>query len=157
MNNDSNIGLPSDHLKSVFPYHVAVDEEFRIIQVGEKLKEFYEKSTGQSLLGKSMKQMFTLVVPSKISLNWKSVRSMGSDTTYKVDFELLGLSDNNCIPLKGKLIISDPNKNAAISKLSGLFIFELEVKNNQDLIHYGLCLNDVSKYCSQRDLLRLGK
>jgi hypothetical protein len=156
MKSTSTVELSPQSLKTVFPYHVAVDEEFQILQMGEKLEKYFVKH-GKDMnyvIGTRANEIFKIRYPPTCSWNWKNFINSKS-TTYHLEIDLSKYNIPN-LPLSGKVIVTDPSTDLQVKAFGGLFLLNLRVRNLDDLSANNLQLKDISEYNMQHELIATG-
>lgn len=145
-----SIPMSGDLVKQVFPYHIVIDEEFFIIQVGNSLCQLMEN---QFLIGKCISDIFTITGPIPSfgkQWDWKALDKMKEKTIF-----LEGLNSNSFLQkpkIKGSIIeLSKEPKRQVLLALSP------NVKNLSELEAMNLSMTDLPLHSCQRDAVLLGE
>ncbi|KAL3933276.1 MAG: hypothetical protein SGBAC_010469 [Bacillariaceae sp.] len=147
----SNQALTVHRLRQVFPFHVVVDRDFTVLQVGSKLPLILRTKYSE-LCGTHMNELFE-VLPPQMSFGWDwNVLDKLWDQTFllKPITEAMRSAHQN----------SDILFNASLLTLSTqLVMFSLRpnVKEIEHLKERGLTLSDMSNVTSERDTVFLGE
>lgn len=144
-------GISMKLLREVFPFHVIVDREFRIHQVGLSLPQVLQ-SEAEKLRGMHMREIFKITRPvTGFTWEWQSLNSL-FDHHFFLSPIIPGMRDNG----------RDDNVNfkaamLALAKDKVMFSLCPNVKNLQQLNDMGLTLSDLSLVTSERDAIFLGE
>lgn len=178
--NDDEIGLNMATLKSLFPFHVLVDETFMIQQVGNKLlpllqcnfqrstnfNHHYENSN-PTLLHIHLSELFDFSRPVMgQNLNWKTLQKVADQNFSLVpkmsifsrpkpsDHRRVSIEETNTAK-NGLRFIASMIK----TDCRGMVLFHLtpDVKNITELHDVGLQLTDLPLHSSQRHMIYLGE
>lgn len=156
----ANVGLTANQLRQVFPYHVAVDESFQIIQLGNRLKEIlpYKK-----ILGVPIYDVFDIRSPSNCAFDWFQL-TMNIESTFTINLKANLLSELKrkeikSLKLKGKFIFQSQQElsDSVVSSIQGaIFLLHLYV-NTDDLEGSNVYTNDITNDSSlQKDVIMNG-
>jgi len=144
------ISLSGDLVKQVFPYHIVIDEDFSIVQVGKSLHLLMESTY---LVGKYISDLFTITGPIPSfgkKWDWKNLDKMKEKTIF-----LEGLHSNSSLQkpkIKGSIIeLSREPKRQVLLALSP------NVKNLSELEAMNLSMQDLPLHSCQRDAVLLGE
>ncbi len=145
-----SIPLSGDLVKQVFPYHIVIDQEFNIVQVGNSLQRLMES---EFLVGKCISDTFTITSPIPSfgkKWDWKSLDKMKGKTIF-----LEGLHATSSLQkpkIKGSIIeLSTEPKRQVLLALSP------NVKNLSELEDMNLSMQDLPLHSCQRDAVLLGE
>ena len=144
------ISLSGDLVKQVFPYHIVIDEDFSIVQIGNSLHKLIESAF---LIGKCISDVFTITGPIPSfgkKWDWKNLDKMKEKTIF-----LEGLHTNSLQQkpkIKGSIIeLSREPKRQVMLALSP------NVKNLAELEDMNLSMQDLPLHSCQRDAVLLGE
>ncbi|CAJ1956415.1 unnamed protein product [Cylindrotheca closterium] len=161
-------GLSMDTMQEVFPFHVIVDKEFRIVQVGEKLPVLLKATNSHDLVGVHIKDVLKITRPVLgTSWNWMSLNKL-SDQNF---FLAPAIEDSIAVTGVATHIAADGQQRfgmgggvikfkASIVNLDGdmvMFTLSPEARNVEDLNNMGLTLSDLPLHSCQRDAVFLGE
>ena len=153
-------GLTRNQLDIVFPYHIKVDREFKIIQVGSKLDSFISKKDGNisRLLGEHVGDLFDLTSP-HISRDWNKLFS-SKNATYDMNFkhtQYYTRRNMKSLLLRGGILISDPLQDSEVESYHVIFLVSPRVTSSTDLVECSMTFSDLSKYTLHRECMLMGK
>lgn len=149
LNPDSNIQkvapMSGDKMKGVFPYHIVVNEEFKILQVGDSL----EKLLGLdfSMIGLSIKDVLSITRPVHGSWDWMTLSKIEDQTFFLEPAS----NDTLKVKLKGNIL------NLSVDPKQVMFVLSPDVKNISELNNMHLTMSDLPLYSFQRDAVFLGE
>jgi len=145
-----SIPLSGDLVKEVFPYHIVINEDFRIIQIGNSLARLIEN---EFLIGKCVSDIITITGPIPSfgkKWDWKILDKMKEKTIF---FEALCSNSSFQKPkIKGSMIelMKAPNRQV-------LLALSPNVKNLSELETMDLSMTDLPLHSCQRDAVLLGE
>lgn len=141
------VGLSHAQLQKIFPFHVAIDKNFKIIQIGDKMLNFF--SSAKQLLNKQISTIFQVISPPHINWDWNEIGICLHDQAFilKVIGEKIKSLD---ISFKGGLTIS-------ANPFIAIFLIAPHVSNFDEMIKMDISLSDLPKFGFQRDLVLLGE
>jgi len=145
-----SIPMSGDLVKEVFPYHVVIDEDFQIVQIGNSLSQLMENV---DLIGKCISDVFVITGPIPSfgeKWDWTLLDKMKGKIIF---FE--GISENSwhqTPKLKGSIIelYRTPRRQV-------LFTLSPNVKNLSELESMNLSMRDLPIHSCQRDAVLLGE
>ena len=149
---NTTIGLTFNQLQTVFPFHIRVDSNFIITQVGKRLANLFSSNEGNNqpvCIGKHVGDIFNVSSPSRLIWDYKRLK-ISQHMTFSFD-----LKDQNKkkLPLIGGVIISDPNVDPDCKEVSAMFLLSLRVKYTDELHELEFGWSDVSPYGFQKELI----
>lgn len=175
MSGTTNVGLSPEHLLKAYPFHIGIDKDFKIFQLGSRIMSLFanqmnhiSKSTNVTsdqcyLIGKPITDFFNIISPYKCKWDWKSI-NMAKDTTFELELKqdclsLISTTKRKIsrLAVHGGILICDPKIDKTVDKFYALFLLHLKVKSLSDLSDNGFSLNDLSRYALQRELLLIGE
>jgi guanylate cyclase soluble subunit beta len=135
----TEVSLSSSDLKAIFPYHIVVDSDFQIVQVGMSLPKLLGMCS-EALIGTNVAEWLEITQPVFGNWDWPYLRKLQDQTFF---MESRG----------GKL------KGNWVSIASGhvLLILSPDVKNVRELQELGLTMSDLPLSSFQRDAVFLGE
>lgn len=148
-------GLSLSKIQSVFPFHLIVDKNFNILQVGEGLPGLMEKPL-EYFLGKRIGDVLDITRPVLgSSWDWTALKKLADQ-----HFFMAPVSDNHT--LKRRVSMEDARvkfKASMIEIANGEVIFALnpDARNVVELRKMGLTLTDLPLHSCQRDSVFLGE
>ncbi|CAJ1947125.1 unnamed protein product [Cylindrotheca closterium] len=160
-------GLSLEKMQAVFPFHVIVDKEFKIVQVGEKLPVLLKATNSHDLVGVHIKDVLKITKPVLgTSWNWSSLNKLSDQ-----NFFLAPAIDDASTGNRATHITADGQQRfgmgggavkfkASIVDLDGdlaMFTLSPEARNVEDLNHMGLDFSDLPLHSCQRDAVFLGE
>ena len=144
----TGIGLSGEMTKTLFPYHVILDTDFTIQQVGSRLPVLLQKSEN-FLLGRNVADIFTLqkmedsMHTSEWSWQWLRMQVNQS-------FDLQVINEETTFPSIGfktsVAFLSD-------TPFKAILILNIKAKTFDDLQEMNLTLSDLPGHGAQRDLI----
>ena len=145
---ESGISLSADVVKEVFPYHIILDAEFRILQVGASLSEILDDMV---LVGRTASDVFMVTGPIPMfgQWDWSVLNRMKEKTLF---FESV-LTDDSSLKakLKGTLVnVSTQPKRVMLALFPN-------VKNLTELSDMDLSIADLPLHSCQREAVLLGE
>ena len=141
---DNGVGLSSAVLKSILPYHVMIDENFQIVQVGQSLPRVLCKEE-DAVLGQYVQCMFEITQPVGMLWNWEFLRMLEDQS-----FDLVPM-DESLAPLrfKGSVV------HVCESPPTAMIMLNPNANNLVDLREMNLTLSDLSIHGAYRDAVFL--
>ncbi|CAJ1968044.1 unnamed protein product [Cylindrotheca closterium] len=144
-------GISMDLMRNVFPFHVIVDEEFRILQVGRNLPKALQ-TTEEDLRGNHIQEFFTITKPVfAFAWDWQSMNRLSHQNFF------LAQTESSIKNKENKAIINFKAAMLALSNDKVLFSLSPHVNSLRQLTEIGLSLSDLSLITSQRDAVSLGE
>lgn len=141
-------GISMERLREVFPFHVIVDRNFKILQVGMNLPQVLE-TTDKDLQGVHIQDVFKITRPDMaFSWDWQSMNSL-CDQNFFVSPTMKGETSVQNVNFKASML--------TLSKDKVMYSLCPHVNNLQHLNDIGLTLSDLSLVTSQRDAVFLGE
>lgn len=132
--------------KKIFPFHIIVNQQMRVIQVGNKLNDMLTKQ-GLNPLGKMIGSMFTLQVGSACRWDWQQLRQW-KENTINIRF----ISTQVKWQFTGEVaILDDDGKCNAVAAL----LVSPSVSSISALGDFDVKLNDLPRHSFQRDMLHM--
>jgi signal transduction histidine kinase len=145
-----SIPLSGDLVKQVFPYHIVINENFRIIQIGNSLARLIEN---EFLIGKCVSDVLTITGPIPSfgkRWDWRILDKMKEKTIF---FEALCSNSSFQKPkIKGSMIELKKAPNRQV-----LLALSPNVKNLSELETMNLSMTDLPLHSCQRDAVLLGE
>eukprot|EP00980_Cylindrotheca_fusiformis_P023042 scaffold10069_cov69-Cylindrotheca_fusiformis.AAC.11 len=144
-------GISMDLLRQVFPFHVVVDHDFKIQQVGVNLPQVLEREA-ENVKGMHIEDVFKITRPvTGFTWEWRSMNNL-YDQNFFMSPILAGMSD-----ARKDLEVDFKAAMLTLSKDKVMFSLCPDVQNLQHLNDLGLTLSDLSLVTSQRDAVFLGE
>lgn len=165
---DVGVGLSPSQLQIVFPYHIAIDANFQIIQLGNKLMDMV---IYQLLVGKHISDSFDLIKPNGFDWDWNHM-IINQETSFELDLKAsktLKRKELKKISLRGDILLQGfdsqllSTKNCIQSTVSqsmpngAILLLHLNMSTTEELNDNGYRMSDVSKFDMQADLFHVGK
>lgn len=143
-NSDSNKAFMSNtNLMKVFPYHLIINEHFKILQSGASMPKLVGSS---NILGRNVSACLEIKRPLLASWTWESINRFDGQTYFF--FSNFGMKK---IGLKGHLVeLSHEPKNVMI-------FLAPDARNIEHLTNMGLTMSDLPTQTFQRDAIFLGE
>lgn len=149
--NPPQISLSGDVVKEIFPFHLIVDENFRILQVGNSLSLLIDD---ENLLGQAISDVFTVTGPIPVLGKWEwSVLDKMKDKTVFLEGVQMNPSTQKRAKVKGTII----EVSRAPSRRRVMFALFPNVKNLSELDSMNLSMADLPLHSCQRDAVLLGE
>ena len=141
---DDSISITAYQMTEVFPYHVVVDEEFQILQVGKSLSNLIGIPK-TDLLNRHIQEVLEIKRPILGSWDWNTLNKLQDQTFFLQSLSL------NATKLKANIIkLSRTPKRV-------LFVISPDAKNVQELTSMKLTMSDLPLHSFQRDAVFLGE
>lgn len=145
-----SIPLSGDLVKEIFPYHIVINEDFCIVQIGNSLARLIEN---QFLIDKCISDLFTITGPIPSfgkEWDWKVMDKMKEKTIFLEG--LYSNSFNQKPKIKGSMIELSKAPNRQV-----LLALSPNVKNLSELEAMNLSMTDLPLHSCQRDAVLLGE
>jgi class 3 adenylate cyclase len=141
-----DITISSCKMKEIFPYHVVVDRDFGILQVGKDLPSLLNVMESD-IVGVSFKKIVRIVKPVHGVWNWQALRKLEDQTFFMTPMDHV----YEAIKLKGNMvrISTDP--------FQVMFVLSPDAKNVTELRQMNLTMSDLPLHSFQRDAVFLGE
>ena len=159
------IGLSPLQLNNAYPYHIIINQNLVIIQIGKNLS-----CRKDGLLGSNINDLFIITSPPMMRgqdpWDWNTI-IRNKTSTY--DIELIESkaspkSEKDKLVLRGGVLLNDSNNDeedndakADINLNYAIFLFCLNVKNSVEMDDIGCKVNDLNKFTFQRDVILASK
>jgi class 3 adenylate cyclase len=142
-----DVGLSGDITKSLFPYHVMVDNDFTICQVGKDLPGVLKMAEGD-IVGQHIASVLKLTKPVGVKWDWEWLRML-EDQSF--DAEPVDESGNAVVPIRFKATVTH------VSDLPPMTMIMLnpDANNLEDLREMNLTLSDLPVHGAHRDAIFL--
>ena len=128
---ENQIGLSAKHLNLLYPFHIVLDSNFIIKQVGDKLGNLFldNKSSKQSnvtsnLIGKNVNDYFTIISPRCKWGDWNRIK-IGKDALFDID-----LNSNHIDEINNRNNVTKDDFNGNISLPSSKSFLSVDQKKN---------------------------
>ena len=151
----TSIGLTFKQLQLVFPFHIRINSNFIITQVGSRLGSLFplnQQTNEPMCIGKYIGDIFVVVSPTRFIWDYKRLK-IGQNMTYSLDLKDSAEIPIKRIPLIGGVIISNSVDDPSCQELSALFLFNLRIKHSAELQEMGLTWSSISQYGFQKELM----
>lgn len=152
--------LRLDWLQKVFPFHVLVDREFCILQVGSQLPALLSRPE-EDICGSFLGDVLVISRPVLAGWNWPTLRKLADQTFF------ITPKDQHTPSRRGS---SSSEKSVTLSsscKFKGsmidvnhdkvMFVLSPDAKNVSELAKMGLVFSDLPLHSFQRDAVFLGE
>jgi hypothetical protein len=142
-----NIGVSAAVTKKLFPYHIIVDSDFTIQQVGDDLPSVL-CDTDTNLVGNNIADIFVMTKPIGMDWNWDWIRKLGDQS-----FDLKPISHTQGM----SKLIRFKSTVKCISDVPPLTMLILTpaANNLEDLREMNLTLSDLPVHGAHRDAVFL--
>ncbi|CAJ1941380.1 unnamed protein product [Cylindrotheca closterium] len=148
-------GVSYDRMKGIFPFHVLVNNDFHIVQVGSKLPKLLQRRASE-MMGSHINTFLEITKPVLgTSWNWNSMKKLADQNFI--------LSPSIATKPKGKKVAMSDDRikfKASMVETSRervMFVLSPEVSNVTELNNMGLTLSDLPLQSNQRDAVFLGE
>ncbi|CAJ1941243.1 unnamed protein product [Cylindrotheca closterium] len=148
-------GVSYDRMKDIFPFHVLVNNDFHVVQVGSKLPKLLQRRASE-MMGSHINKFLEITKPVLgTSWNWNNMKKLADQ-----NFILSPLIATK--PLGRKVVMSDERTKFKASMVETshervMFVLSPEVSNVTELNNMGLTLSDLPLQSNQRDAVFLGE
>jgi hypothetical protein len=140
---ECQVSISGDKMKEIFPFHVCVDKDFVIFQIGKALPNLLKVDTSD-LVGKKISEVMEIIKPVHGIWEWHALRKL-EDQTFFLQ------SCINKVALKGNMIKLSQDPYRVV------FFLSPDVQNVAELTKTGLTLSDLPLHSFQRDTVFLGE
>jgi guanylate cyclase soluble subunit beta len=140
---ECQVSISGDKMKEIFPFHVCVDKDFVILQIGKALPNLLKVDTSD-LVGKKISEVMEIIKPVHGIWEWHALRKL-EDQTFFLQ------SCINKVALKGNMIKLSQDPYRVV------FFLSPDVQNVAELTKTGLTLSDLPLHSFQRDTVFLGE
>ena len=142
------VSLSPEVVKEVFPYHIVLDADFRIIQVGMSFGMLIQEA---SVIGRLVSDILMVTSPIPIFGNWDwSILSKMKDKTIFLE-TVLSPEKEDKVKVKGTIIdVSESPKRVMLALFPN-------VKNLAELEESNLSMVDLPLHSCQREAVLLGE
>ena len=137
------VSISGDQMKDLFPFHVCVDKDFVILQIGKALPNLF-KVDKSDLVGKKIGEAMEITKPLHGIWEWHALRKL-EDQTFFLQ------SNINKVALKGNMIKLSQDPYRVV------FFLSPDVQNVAELTKMGLTMSDLPLHSFQRDAVFLGE
>lgn len=140
------VSLPPELVNDMFPYHIMVDDEFTILQVGSSLQSLLQEDF---LVGRCASELFSIKGPIPLFNDW--TWSKMEKMKGKVVFFECFTSGSKEVELRGPIVeVSNEPKRV-------MFALSPNAKNLTELKSMGLTMMDLPLHTGQREAVLLGE
>lgn len=149
---EQSFDLPATLFKEVFPYHIVLDREFKVLQLGNKLN-FNVSNKSEGNVGVHVEKMCTIISPKFCPWDWDAILRSNKDQTFHL--ETIPNEENNFrkFPLSGRCIPCNSKIESTHTSFTAIFLLNLRVSTVEELSECGLTLSDIPHYTVQRELI----
>ena len=142
------VSLSPEVVKEVFPYHIVLDADFRIIQVGNSFGMLIQEA---SVIGRLVSDILMVTSPIPVFGNWDwSILSKMKDKTIFLE-TVLSPEKEDKVKVKGTIIdVSESPKRVMLALFPN-------VKNLAELEDSNLSMVDLPLHSCQREAVLLGE
>lgn len=181
-----DLGLSSNKVRMLFPYHIVVNDNFRILQVGDSLPPILQRHK-KELIGRNIEGVLKITKPVLGAWDWPTLQKLADQTFFlmpvarrrdslqsrlndsisKFDESLSTLSNNGDEEKK----VRTPNESmphahsgvrfkgsmVRLSRHKAMFVLSPDVANISELSGMGLTMSDLPLHSFQRDAVFLGE
>ena len=153
-----NVGLTSWQLQNVFPYHIVVNNNFQIVQIGKKLMDILNFKTVDGI---HISKVFDVESPSFKKWEWSEImlsKQITFNVTLKPKFlSKLKRADIKELCLKGDMLLQQQNESFSNAtqqqEIGAIFLFHLNIHNTDELREKGFTVHDIPNYSLQREYM----
>ena len=144
----AGISLSPEVVKEIFPYHIVVDADFRILQIGNSLSMLIDESV---VLGRTVSDILMVTGPIPMFGKWDwSILDKMKDKTIFLESVLTNSSERKA-KIKGTIIeVSKSPRQAMLALVPN-------VKNLSELSDMSLSMSDLPLHSCQREAVLLGE
>ena len=150
-----NVDLKAEYVCKICPWHICIDREFDIIQIGDSMKDFFDFP-----IGTSVTDIFHISAPPTCPWDWDAIMQSKAST-----FELELVDNDHYISkginvpakFKGNLLVLDPTEDPSVVNFSCFFMTNPVVNGLSNLAELGLSLSDVNQYSMHRDFIMISE
>lgn len=179
-NIEDDVGVNGHVLKRIFPFHIVINQQMEVVQIGHKLRELVDKRWKlPKMLRTFIGDHFQITLPSHFEWDWDELRTLQRMTIEMVLTSQLVNREGKPVNLKfrGEVIFLDEGDNAVDMSefdpdvvrtprsnrkyLSGrpnhssraVFFINPDITNMDDLLSLHMKLTDLPRHGFQADLL----
>jgi Adenylate cyclase, family 3 (some proteins contain HAMP domain) len=141
----SEIFITNEKMREIFPYHVVIDQNFTIIQLGICTSKLI--GSPKNLVGESIKNIFKIKRPMLADWEWTSILKFQEQSFFLET----NLADKRSAKLKAHFLNLSENPRRV------LVVLAPDAKNIQQLNNMNLTMSDLPLHTFQRDAIFLGE
>jgi guanylate cyclase soluble subunit beta len=142
----NEVGLSATVTKSLLPYHIIMNENFTILQVGQSLSRVLE-SSDEELVGNVISEVFEITKPMEIQWEWNWLRKL-EDQTFILE-PSLSSSEHLGLRFKTSIVLISNFPTQA------MLIMAPDAGNLDELMEMNLTLSDLPVHGDYRDAVFL--
>lgn len=148
---ETDVGLSSTITRKLFPYHIIMDDKFKISQVGQALHQILRREDSAeelNLIGKHIADVLEVTQPMNVEWNWTWMRKL-EDQSFQVEPSWHGNYSLNVRFKASVVLISHTPATQA------MIIMAPDAKNLDELMNMNLTLSDLPVHGDYRDAVFL--
>jgi signal transduction histidine kinase/ActR/RegA family two-component response regulator len=154
--NKDLLGLTLRNLQTIFPFHVLVDRDFVILQVGKSLPSLLNRNS-KELTGQKIGDILEISRPVLGSAwDWKALSKLADQQFFLAPLSHQGATLHKKVSMADSAI----NFKGSMIKIAGdkvMFVLCPNVRNVGELNQMGLTMSDLPLISCQRDAVFLGE
>jgi hypothetical protein len=144
---EENIGINAKVFQQIFPFHIVINPQMNIVQMGPKMKEFFQKYIADEMNSNSlMNHYFQMILPLHYPLTWQELKKLQNNS---IELALHGYDRD--IKFRGEIVVLEEDILEGKGYLA--FLISPDVLNVNEFVALDLRLSDIPKYSFQRDIL----
>jgi hypothetical protein len=144
------IGLSFQRFNNLFPFHIVINNDLEIIQVGDKMKGFLHVDPKEENF---VDEIFVFQTPPNLKWSWNTILSLRDSS---VELAAMRVDDGN-VTFRGNVLILDPKLDPGIDDTCAMILLSPVVYNLDELQSLHMRLSDFPASSFQRDLMVLGE
>lgn len=147
-----SIGMSGEVFKRAFPFHIVVDQQLKVVQLGNTLLDLLCKRWHlPNILGENICEHFSITKPVDTVWSWQNLQRVGHSTCIELKLQHhLQTSSGQQVP------ISFRGQVEFLSAHHVAFLINPSVANMDLLGDLSLSLQDLPKHSFQADMLLIG-
>jgi hypothetical protein len=143
----TSVGINAKVFQQIFPFHIVINPQMNIVQMGPKMKEFFQKYIADEMNSNSlMNHYFQMILPLHYPLTWQELKKLQNNS---IELALHGYDRD--IKFRGEIVVLEEDILEGKGYLA--FLISPDVLNVNEFVALDLRLSDIPKYSFQRDIL----
>jgi len=148
---ESGIGMSPALTKTIFPYHICIDQHFSIVQIGEAFSSVLQRNESD-ILGQQISDLFEVTKPINMEWNWNWLALMQDQP-----FDVAPIMDcKDCEHLRFKITtVSMADGTSSRMSSHHMLIMTPDANNLNELRDMNLTMSDLPVHGQHRDAVFL--
>ena len=146
---ETAISLSAANMSKLFPYHIVINQEFKILQIGKDLVKLTGSWEDESMVGQSIRDVLTIFQPPLCAWDWPHLERMERQESQLLLRPSAGYLSQNKIKATITTLSEEPRQV--------IIICSPDCKNVQELDQMNLTMRDLPLHTFQRERVFLGE